>query len=197
MLQYYLQSSLGYSPSTSGLMWMIMSGATLFSNLAWGQFSDRYGEKRLVIYGGILRFVALATLAFIPFLTMNGDPFWLLGVILVVFGIGTGITVTPLTSMIVGAFSQADTGMISGVYSMARNIAGSFGILLFAQILTITNLSMLNTSLELSSISISFFLASLISIGGIGFILGVPKNSISDAPQITNLKTDQNVSISE
>lgn len=197
LLQYYLQSLLDYSPSESGIMWMIMSIATLFSNLVWGRFSDRYGDRRLIIYGGVLRFIALVLLGSISILGFTQNLFWILGIILVIFGLGTGLTITPLTSLIVGSFPQSQTGMVNGVYGMARNIAGILGILLFAQMLTISSPNVLDTSLELSPISVSFFLAALIGIGGIGVIIGLPENSISDTSPITKLKAGQGVSTSE
>ena len=192
LLQYYLQSFLGHSPSESGIMWMIMSIATLFSNLVWGRFSDKYGNQRLIIYGGVLRFASLVLLAFLPFFAAVENVFWILGGVLVVFGLGTGITVTPLTSLIVSSFPQSQTGTINGVYSMARNLVGSFGILLFAQILTIPTLNLIDGSLQLSAISISFFLAALIGIGGVGFIIGLPNKTELEVRTLTLSPTQNN-----
>ena len=120
---------------------------------------DKYGNQKLIVYGGFLRFIALIMLGLLPYFTITSGVIWILGASLIIFGIGTGITITPLTSLIVGAFPQSQTGMVNGVYSMARNIMGSFGILLFAEVLLLPNVYLLRkycTDLSKLAFSINY-----------------------------------------
>ncbi len=96
-----------------------------------------YGSRKLVLMGTVFRFVA-----FIAFMSMvinavaKGSLFLLYtSLILIIFGIGMGITNAPLYSLIIDKFRQEETSTISGIYDTFRYLSSSIGVVVFSQIL--------------------------------------------------------------
>ncbi|KAI8894616.1 major facilitator superfamily domain-containing protein [Globomyces pollinis-pini] len=121
-LPLYLQTRFGYGPSKIGILWMSITIPKMFSCTYAGILSDSYGRKNTTILG-----LMLFSLGCFPLGLAN--EIWLLCIILCLFGVGAGISLTPgVPEMAELAKQQGDTSY-GTVYSL-YNIASSVGMML-------------------------------------------------------------------
>lgn len=151
LLQYDLQTIREYSPSESGLFWMIMSAATLVASLSIGKLNKIFTDKTLVVAGGVFRLLAFASFTVLVSMpSLNSILFVIvIFVSLFIFGTGMGITNAPLYSIIIEKFDQGKTSIVSGVYDTFRYVSNSMGVVLFSQTFQISQSSLKNQSLIL------------------------------------------------
>lgn len=143
----------GYAESVAGFallpMMLLMVGFSFFM----GGVVDRYGPRIPLIIGPSIVFVAFVLLSFIG-ITEGQDAYWTTFFpAVIVFGIGMGITVAPLTTSVMGSVPQHNAGIASGINNavsrssqvLAVAIMGGIALLLFSQGLlnhpTVTELS--------------------------------------------------------
>ncbi|GAB4151475.1 MAG: MDR family MFS transporter [Candidatus Promineifilaceae bacterium] len=151
LLQYDLQTVREYSPSESGLFWMIMSIATLVASLSIGKLNAFYTDKTLVVAGGVFRLLAFASFTILVSMpSLNSILFVVVILVsLFIFGTGMGVTNAPLYSIIIEKFDQGKTSMVSGVYDTFRYVSNSMGVVLFSQMFQISQSSLKKQALIL------------------------------------------------
>lgn len=116
----------GYSPTLAGLTFLPFAVMlTLLSRWA-GAMADRIGSRPLIIVGTIITAGGLLQISTIG---VTGGPadFWSTffpGILL--FGLGLGITVTPLTTTVMGALDTKYAGTASGINNAVSRTAGVF-----------------------------------------------------------------------
>jgi len=133
----------GYAESVAGFallpMTIIMVGLSFFM----GNVVDRYGPRLPLIIGPFLVAVGFVLFAMIG-ITDGQDAYWTTFLVpIVVFGLGMGITVAPLTTSVMGSVPQHNAGIASGINNaMSRSsqvlavaIMGGIALVLFNQAL--------------------------------------------------------------
>lgn len=97
---------------------------TLLSSWS-GRLSDRFGPAPLIAGGAVLVALSFAGLA----LTIGTQNLWL-GVmpLMVLLGIGMGFVVSPLSTAVMTALSDADSGVASGVNNAVARGAGLLAV---------------------------------------------------------------------
>lgn len=131
----------GYSTSQVGLA-MLPFVFILFGLSRWsGGLVDRVGARILLVIGPTI--VAIACLAFaVP---GAGGSYWTTFFpAIVLFGIGMGITVAPLTTVVMGSVSPAHTGIASGINNAVSRTAG----LLAVAVVGVVALAVFNRTFE-------------------------------------------------
>ncbi len=144
-LPTFIQTSLGASAQTSGLLTMPQALGLVVMSFIGGRVVARTGRfKQLVVVG-----CALSGLAAFLLQTMGvGDPLWQVALYMVIFGMGSGL-VTPLINVIVQAcVRQEDTGVATSSQMYFRQIAGVIGVALFGVLLTTTYSSSFTGNLD-------------------------------------------------
>jgi MFS family permease len=89
-----------------------------------GKWSDTYGPKMLTVVGLALTTAGLAGLAFID----GSTPLWMVCVLMVIFGTGGGLFISPNASSVMGAVPPEHRGTASGARVMLRNTGSMFSL---------------------------------------------------------------------
>ena len=131
-LTYFLQQTLGFSPITTGLAFLPLSGAVvLTAGLAQTQGVPRVGGKPLIVGGMALGAVALAFLAQLSITSSySADVLpWL-----IVLGIGFGLIIAPALALATLGVDANDTGVASAMVNTGQQLGGSIGTALLTTI---------------------------------------------------------------
>jgi MFS family permease len=131
-----------------------------------GDFADKSGPRRLMIIGPI--FIAVGFFMYmIPGATAN---YWLTFLpATIVFGVGLGITVAPLTVVALGAVPIQQSGLASGVSNAVSRVATMLAVALlgFVMVLTFwTSLEQETQSLPLTDGHREFMQRQALNLGG-------------------------------
>jgi EmrB/QacA subfamily drug resistance transporter len=127
----YYQVARGQSALDAGLLIAPQGiGAALMLPIA-GRLTDRAGGGRVAVVGCTV--IALATLPF-AFVTAH-TPYWLLGAILFVRGMGLGASIQPTTAAAYALLDSAAVPRATAALNTLRQIGGSIGTALLAVVL--------------------------------------------------------------
>lgn len=126
----YIQSTLGGSATISGVIFIPITIILFFLSPYAGRLNDRFGPRWLMCFGplGAATGIALASL------TGPGQIWTVLVPSIVVFGIGLGFTVTPVTATAIGSAEQRYSGIASGFNNAVSRVAGLVAIALMGTI---------------------------------------------------------------
>jgi POT family proton-dependent oligopeptide transporter len=111
---------LGFDAATSGPIYALYTAMVYLLALPGGWFADRIvGQQKAVLYGGIIIMSGHIALA------MEGIPFFLLGLFLVI--IGTGLLKPNISTIVGQLYSAEDRRRDAGfsIYYMGINIGGA------------------------------------------------------------------------
>lgn len=124
LLPFYLETSLGYSPSRSGFL---MTTAPVIMSVTAplaGHLSDKIGPSRITALS-----LTLLTAAFLMLTTLDSASTYVtIAGGLVLLGVGMGMFGSPNTSSILGSMPREKAGYGGGFISTNRNLSYSLGI---------------------------------------------------------------------
>jgi EmrB/QacA subfamily drug resistance transporter len=144
-LPTFIQTSLGASATSSGLISTPQSLGLLATSIIGGQVVARTGRFKYQIVLGTA-FSALA--AFLLATVDVGEAKWHIAVYMVVFGLGSGL-VTPVMNVVVqSAVGQQYTGVATSAQMFFRQIAQVLGVALFGVLFTSTYSSSFDDRLD-------------------------------------------------
>lgn len=132
LIPIFAQSALGYSVTKSGYIFIPMA----ISLMVAAQFGARLSAKippRFLASGGML------WSAFMLYLFAGIDIKWTFFDLtwrLMLFAAGLGVGLAPLTNATTSSVPIQEVGIASSILALARNIAGAFGVAVFATILS-------------------------------------------------------------
>ena len=102
LMPFYFESLFGFQPARIGFLWMIMSVAILATNSLSSKFSSDTDSYKMLIWGVMLRGVGLCSFAFVPiFIKPGANIFGISLFLIIVYGCGAGLTIAPLSSLVV------------------------------------------------------------------------------------------------
>ncbi|MEW1835280.1 MFS transporter [Microbacterium sp. NPDC079995] len=168
----YLQQGAGLSATLAGLASLPTTAALIALSSVVGGWVGRFGPRLFMTVGPLVMAVGSLML-----LAVGEDfDYWtqvLPG--LVVFGLGLGVTVSPLTSTILGAIGGERSGIASATNNAVSRIAGLVVIAILAVII--------GGSLDLDGFHRSAWVtAILMAAGGVVSFLGIRRPVPTDAP---------------
>jgi Na+/melibiose symporter-like transporter len=124
LLSLYLQYVRGLDAQHAGFLLMLQPVMqTLVSPLA-GRWSDRVHPAWLATAGMVMVMLSLSGLCFLT----EETPWFVLVILLLLFGVGFGIFSSPNVNMIMSSVDRAAYGTASAVTGTARLIGQSFSI---------------------------------------------------------------------
>jgi EmrB/QacA subfamily drug resistance transporter len=127
VLALYLQQGRGLSALSAGLVFTILAGSYLVASMRSGALTARLG--RSVITVGALTLAAGhgLLLTAVAWSGAAGSLAWLTpGLVLV--GLGMGLCIAPLTTVLLSASAPDQAGALSGVLSTVQQVGNSLGV---------------------------------------------------------------------
>ena len=121
----YMQNIMQLSPIETGVRFLPMTILIIVAAPIAGKASDKYGSRWLLTVGMTLVAVSLFLESRI---TDTSAYIWPLLPAFILGGIGIGMTMSPMTALVMGSVDRAKAGAASGVLSMTRMIGGAFGV---------------------------------------------------------------------
>ena len=132
LLPIFVQGYLGYSVTKTGYLFLPMAAGMMIAAQFGARASVKYQPKYVV-------FLGLAWASFILYLFSGIDLTWGFGhfaILLFAFALGLGLTFSPITNASISTVPLHEVGVASSILALVRNIAGAFGVAIFATILT-------------------------------------------------------------
>jgi EmrB/QacA subfamily drug resistance transporter len=132
LLPLYMQIVKGSSPTKAGLQLLPLTLGIMSGSVLAGQMISRTGRyRRWIRTGGGLLTGALALLHFLRFDT----PYWELAIVCLIFGLGLGFMMQPLTLAVQNAADRKDMGVATSSATFTRQIGGTLGVAVFLSVL--------------------------------------------------------------
>lgn len=141
MMPLYVQSVMGYSAVTSGLVTLPGSFATAVVSPFAGRIYDKMGIKKLFVAGSAALLVSNIGMFF---LTME-TPLWVAAALNVIRNISIGSLMMPLLTWGTSNVAPQKVADASSLLTSFRTIAGSIGSAVFVGIMTVVSASSAQT----------------------------------------------------
>ncbi|MGI8694553.1 MAG: MDR family MFS transporter [Geodermatophilaceae bacterium] len=131
-LPLYLQAVQGYSATRSGLAMLPVVLGLLSSSVVAGLLMSKTGRYKIFpVVGSALLVVALLLMS-----TLAVDtPYWRIGVFMLVFGVGLGMTMQTLVTAIQNDVPHRDMGAATGSTTFFRQMGAAIGTAVFGAVL--------------------------------------------------------------
>jgi predicted MFS family arabinose efflux permease len=124
LLTQYFQFRLGYSPLKSGIMLMPVAIGLMVGSPNAPKLVHRFGTTRVVVVG--LLAVSAATALYTSDALMSS---FAIGFgIRLIYGLGMGITMAPVTESIMGSLPRERAGVGSAINDTTRQTGGALGV---------------------------------------------------------------------
>lgn len=127
----HLQFVLGYGPLDTGVRLLPLAGAVFVGAALTGRLTPRLGMKPVVVTGMMLGTVAVFLLTRVD----DGSTYTDFLPTLLLLGMAIGLSTSPCTDTIMGAFPEAELGVGGGINDTALELGGSLGIAVLGSVL--------------------------------------------------------------
>jgi EmrB/QacA subfamily drug resistance transporter len=136
LVPVFAQTFLGYNATGTGYLFMPMAAALLLAAPLGGALVGRI-EPRYVIFASTI----VAAFGIYLFTGLDArSSAWAIIVPMTIMAFGLGFGMAQRTGVVAAAVEEHEIGVASALLALARNIAGAFGVALFA--------TLLNSSIE-------------------------------------------------
>ena len=131
LIPVFAQTFLGYNATESGYLFIPMAAALMLAAPIGGMLTGRVQSRYVIFVSTILASIGI-------FLFTNLDPRSgaidiILPLSIMAFGLGLGMA--QRTNIVASVVPKEEIGVASSILALVRNIAGAFGIAIFATIL--------------------------------------------------------------
>ena len=124
----YMQRALGFGPAAAGLGLAPAAAAIAVVSLGLSaRLTARFGARRLLLAGLVMITATLALLTQVP---AHAGYAAVLLPLFVLFGVGGGLTLPAVTALGMSGATDADAGVISGVFNTVQQVGGALGLAL-------------------------------------------------------------------
>lgn len=124
-LTYYFQAVLGYTPLTSGLLFLPFSAGVIVSAGIASQLLPRFGPRWITTAGFVLAVVGMLLLT-----RLTPGSSYVTDILpsLIILSLGMGLIFVPLSAVSLFAIGDHDAGVASAVLNTSQQIGGSIGV---------------------------------------------------------------------
>ncbi|WP_329192808.1 MULTISPECIES: MFS transporter [unclassified Streptomyces] len=129
-LTFYLQHTRGYSPAMTGLAFLPMSGAIMFSAMGSGSARLRKVGGRTRVAGGML--LAAGGMAWLTRLSVDGSYMIEVLPAQIASGLGVGLLTAAAMNLATAGIAPGEAGVGSATVNSMRQIGGSVGTALMS-----------------------------------------------------------------
>ena len=148
-MSLYMQLIRGYSPLQAGVRFLPMTLMIVITAPNAGRLAQKKGSRLPMTIGLLLVTTGLGLFSTLGVTTSFGYVIPML----MMTGVGLGMTMTPMTAAVMNAVGPARAGLGSATTNTSREVGGVFGIALLGTILTTKLKSSLTTKLAASGLS--------------------------------------------
>jgi MFS family permease len=128
IVSLYMQRALGFGPAAAGLGFAPTAAVIAVVSLGLSaRLTARFGARRLLLAGLVMITAALVLLTQVP---AHAGYVAVLLPLFVLFGIGGGLTLPAVTALGMSGATDADAGVISGVFNTVQQVGGALGLAL-------------------------------------------------------------------
>lgn len=132
LIPLFVQNFLGFSVTKSGYLFIPMAIGLMLAAQLGARLSATIQPRFLTSFGMFWAALVMTSFWGIDIRWGAFDIIWRL----FLFAAGLGIGLSPLTNAATSSVPLAEVGIASSVLALARNIAGAFGIAIFATVLS-------------------------------------------------------------
>jgi EmrB/QacA subfamily drug resistance transporter len=176
----------GASVTAAGLFMVPSTVMMLVAGSLAGRLEHRFGSKPLLVAGAFATAASFAVLAFAHHARID----IYLGSTLL--GIGIGLAFAALANLIVEAVPPDQTGVATGVNTIARSLGGALGSQVVASLLAGSVVGAASLPSE-SGFTLSFALASGLLLLSAGFALAIPSRRRAESADPAKAATEAGV----
>ena len=163
VLAIYLQQGAGLSATLAGLASLPVTILMILLSSRVGALAGRWGARAFMAVGPVMMAIGSAMLLLVG---PAFDYWWQVLPGMIVFGLGLTITVSPLTSTILGAIEPARSGIASAVNNAISRVAGLIAVAMIGPLI--------GGSLDLDGFHVACLVVSgLLAAGGVISWLGI------------------------
>jgi len=163
----------GTSVTVSGLHVLPMAFAMLLIGPMAGVIDKRFGSKLAMVAGCLLMAAGFGSLA------LAHSQTWHILVAMFVFGIGIGLAMSAMANLIVGAVPVEQTGIATGINTIARTVGMSCASAISTTLLT-ANVDVDGLPLERGFV-LTFVCAAIAALIALGVTMIVPRRAPAKA----------------
>jgi EmrB/QacA subfamily drug resistance transporter len=128
IVSLYMQRALGFGPAAAGLGFAPTAAVIAVVSLGLSaRLTARFSARRLLLAGLVMITAALALLTQVP---AHAGYAPVLLPLFVLFGVGGGLTLPAVTALGMSGATDADAGVISGVFNTVQQVGGALGLAL-------------------------------------------------------------------
>ncbi len=131
LIPLFAQTFLGYDATTTGYIFMPMAICMVVGAAIGARLVGKVKSNHVIAFSTFIASIGLFMFSFIDVRSTAWDI--IIPLSIMAFGMGFGMS--QRTNLIAAAVPEKEIGVASSVLALARNIAGAFGIALFATIL--------------------------------------------------------------
>lgn len=132
LLPVFAQTFLGYTATETGFLFMPMVVAMMSASVIGGNLTGKVSSRMVIFWSTLI--AAIGTFMFIGIDAKSTAGDLIFPLMVMAFGLGLGMA--QRTNIIASLVDPHEIGIASSVLALVRNIAGAFGIALFATYLT-------------------------------------------------------------
>jgi len=141
LIPIFAQTFLGYDATQTGYLFMPMAFMIVLAAPLGGSLTGKFQDRYIIAVSTLVAAIGLYLFSFLD--PRSGALSIIVPLSIMAFGIGFGMA--QRTNIIASIVPASEIGVASSVLALARNIAGAFGIAIFATILNnSTNSNILN-----------------------------------------------------
>lgn len=132
-LAYFLQAVRGYTALAAGVALVAVAAAVMVAAPLAARLSVRLGPR--VVTGSGLAIFGVSIAAY--GLATRTMPQWVIEVLMVGFGLGIGLVMTPATNSIMSVVPREKAGAGAGVNNTVRQVAAALGVAVLGSLLAV------------------------------------------------------------
>lgn len=164
LVPLWMQNALGFSPLTTGLVFLATALAAAACSPVAGQLIDRYPPQWCMSIGLVITIISLIGLGTLTAAT----PVWVIGAWMGMRGIGLGCAYLPATTVGIKDLPESSVTQASAMNNMSRRLSSSLGIVVLSIYYDITVNASLSrgvsyTEASASSLHHAFFALAIIA----------------------------------
>ena len=131
VLSLFFQQIKNYGTLKTGLAFLPMTAVVLIANLSATRLSTWLRSKYTLLIGQVFFAIGCFTLLRLA----PGTPYLYMSPQLLAIGAGIGLTVPPMTSVLLGTVEKQHSGIASGVLNSARQAGSVVGVAVFGSLI--------------------------------------------------------------